>query len=113
MGLIQKLGGRKFWMALMAAAVAVFLELHSDKGLTPTMAGFLGSLVGMFSVANSLVTTKHMDATMGDVNSNPQLLEQGQALINVLGSINERVTDTQNITANTGKLVANHITKGR
>ncbi len=51
---MTSMGGRKFLISLVVLGVAVFLELHSDKGLTTTMAGFMVTLVGTFHVANSV-----------------------------------------------------------
>ncbi len=68
MDLITRLGGRKFIMALATIGSAMFLEMHSEKGLTPTMAGFLVGIVGAFSAANYATTAKHMGSKGGGGN---------------------------------------------
>lgn len=62
---LQKIGGRKFIIALFATGIATFIELKHPTGLSATMAGFLGSIVAAFSVANYAVTKKHMDSKGG------------------------------------------------
>ncbi len=49
---LTSLGGRKFLMSLVVLGVAIFLEMHSEKGLSTTMAGFMVAIVGTFHVSN-------------------------------------------------------------
>lgn len=65
MDFLQKIGGRKFLMALLTVGVAVVIELQTERGLSPTMATFLGSIVAAFSVANSAVTKMYMNSRNG------------------------------------------------
>ncbi len=65
MDFLQKIGGRKFIMALIAIGAATFIELKHPAGLSATMAGFLGSIVAAFSVANFAVTKTHMNRGQG------------------------------------------------
>lgn len=60
MDLMQKLGGRKFLLALVAIGAAMFLEIKTEKGLSTEMTGLLLGLVGAFSVANYATSAKHM-----------------------------------------------------
>lgn len=60
MDVLQKLGGRKFLMAILVTGAAMYLELHSDKGLTTTMAGFLGTMVAAFHAANYASTKEFL-----------------------------------------------------
>lgn len=62
MDFLQKIGGRKFIMALITVGVATFIELNSQNGLSATMASFLGGIVAAFSVANYAVSAKHMNS---------------------------------------------------
>jgi hypothetical protein len=68
MDILQRLGGRKFILALIAVAVGTAIELNTARGLSATMAGLLGTLVAAFSAANYAVTKKHMESRSGGKN---------------------------------------------
>lgn len=118
MDFLQKIGGRKFIMALIAVGVATFIELKTTNGLSTTMAGFLGSIVAAFSVANYAVTKKHMDSKTGgsgdgDVSKKlDQLLrandpENLSALANLLEQIGTGVNQLQESNRQIGTSVIN------
>ncbi len=70
MDTMTSMGGRKFLMSLVVLGVAIFLETHSDKGLSTTMAGFMVAIVGTFHVSNYACSTafaKSKAAGGGDV----------------------------------------------
>ncbi len=56
---LTSLGGRKFLMSLVVLGVAIFLEMHSEKGLSTTMAGFMIAIVGSFHVTNFACSTAY------------------------------------------------------
>ncbi len=62
MGLMQKLGGRKFLMALACIGVAIVMELKGPKGLSVEMAGFMTAIVGLFSAANTAATKHYLQS---------------------------------------------------
>lgn len=70
MDLMTKLGGRKFLMALAVVGAAMYLEV-TGKGLTPTMAGFLVGIVGMFSAANFASSAAFMKNKGTTTSSDP------------------------------------------
>jgi hypothetical protein len=122
MDLMQKLGGRKFLMAILSVGAAIFLELHSDKGLGPTMAGFLVSIVGLFSVANYVTTARHMDSKakgpdadgihskLDDIQAQVQTAnspEMTQTFVNLLNNINDGLAELKGATGQTGMAVLN------
>lgn len=82
MDLMQKLGGRKFLMAIIVIGAAIFLEIKSDKGLQPTMAGFLVAMVGTFSVANYASTAKFLGSRGkgGDTSVHDKLDAMAQSM---------------------------------
>jgi hypothetical protein len=59
MDMLQKLGGRKFLIALIGLGVGAYLELV--HGLSVNMASLIVGLVGAFSVTNHLTTSKYFD----------------------------------------------------
>jgi hypothetical protein len=59
MDLLQKLGGRKFLMALIGLGAGSYVEL--THGLSVNMASLIVGLVGAFSVTNHLTTSKYFD----------------------------------------------------
>lgn len=54
---LTSMGGRKFLMTLVVLGVAIFLETHSDKGLSTTMAGFMVAILGTFHASNYACST--------------------------------------------------------
>lgn len=74
-------------MAIIIIGAAMFLEMRNDKGLTPTMAGFLVAIVGTFSAANLANTAKHMETNGKNGNS---------ALHDKIDSIQETISSTYN-----------------
>lgn len=118
--LIVKLGGRKFLMALAVIGVALFLEAKTDKGLSPTMATFLGGIVAAFSAANFATTAKHMESKAGmdsalhaKVDKMGQAIERGfspeavQNLTDVLVGIQSGVEDVKKLNGEIGRAVVN------
>ncbi len=110
MGLLQKLGGRKFIMAIIAGGFASYLEVGTAKGLSPTMAGFLVALVGSFSVVNHLATKSYEESRSGsNDNSDGYVGEQieqlstllsqasnnGEVVKQYLGTLNESIAQVQ------------------
>lgn len=67
MDLLQKLGGRKFLVALAVLGIGLAVELQKSEGISPTFATFLASIVAAFSAANYAVTKQHM-STKGGAN---------------------------------------------
>lgn len=55
MGFLQKIGGRKFLMSMLTLGAAIFIELNTARGLSPTMAAFLGGLVSAFAMTNAAI----------------------------------------------------------
>lgn len=122
MDFLQKIGGRKFWMALLSVGVATFIELKTERGLSTTMAGFLGSIVAAFSMANYAATAKHMSTKPGGRNDDgisnkvDQLIEitsaanSPEAINNIatlLGNISNGVGVLTNTTGQIGSAVVN------
>lgn len=56
----EKLGGRKFLLAIIAIAVGTLIEIKGAHGLSANMAGLLAGVVGLFGAANAIVTSKAM-----------------------------------------------------
>ncbi len=122
MGLLQKIGGRKFIMALIAGGYGSFLEIYTAKGLTPTMAGFLIALVGSFSVVNHLATKSYENSRSG--NGDEGVLAQKidelsvlakasndgeavQTLLKYLSGMNESIQQVQSTAGQLGLGVVN------
>jgi hypothetical protein len=117
MDLMQRLGGRKFILALIVIAAAMAIELKTERGLSTVMAGFLGTLVATFSAANYAVTRKHMEARSGgrDMDQIATLIEnRNESDSKVVGELIEALTmlrtemlDVKAATANVGQSVVN------
>lgn len=123
MDFLQKIGGRKFWMALLATGVATYVELHSANGLSTTMAAFLGGIVAAFSAANYAATAKHMDTKTGggrgdgdvsekidrllDVTLQANSPENMNALTQLLSNITNGISELQKVSGQIGTGVLN------
>lgn len=122
MDLMQKLGGRKFLMTLIVLGVAVFLEMHSEKGLTTTMAGFMLAIVGTFSVVNFASTNtfmKNKPTATGDNSLHKKIdtlakavdtgfsPERTENLAKLLANINNGLTQVQTVAGQVAQAVVN------
>lgn len=124
MDFLQKIGGRKFWMALITVGVATYIELHSATGLGATMATFLGTIVAAFSVANYASSAKHMDSRqapnggkVADISSQIEALqaqvaqandpEQVQQLVHLLTETLNKVSEVEIVSRQMGQGVLN------
>lgn len=119
MDLLQKLGGRKFLMAFAAIGAAIYLE-QFGKGLTPTMAGFLVSMVGLFHAANFASTSSFLTNKKGadpviqdkidDLHETIKIgfaPEKTDDLRQLLVSINTGVSQAQVLSGQTAQAVLN------
>lgn len=119
MDLMQKLGGRKFLMAFAAIGAAMYIEIVG-KGLSPTMAGFLVSMVGLFHAANYastssfLVNKKGGDPAVQDkIDDLHDTIKAGFApektddLRQLLTNINTGVSQAQVLSGQTAQAVLN------
>jgi hypothetical protein len=86
MGIMQKLGGRKFLMALVVVGAGMFLEAKTDKGLSPTMAAFLASIVAAFSVANYASAAKYEDSRKGAPAVDSDLHDKVNQILQTMGN---------------------------
>jgi hypothetical protein len=124
MDFLQKIGGRKFWMANICLGVATYIELHNPTGLGATMATFLGSVLAAFSVANYASSAKHMDSRQGstggkaaDISSQLESIqsqiaqandpEKINALVNLLTDLHNKIQDVENVSRQVGSGVLN------
>lgn len=108
MNLLLKLGGRKFLLAMLTIAAAIYLEMTGHP-LSPTMAGFLASIVGLFAAANTAATKNHLQAKPDSSNQKLDDLrniierafnpEDTQNLIQLLSGLSENVNQTRNAVA--------------
>lgn len=131
MDFLQKIGGRKFWMAILVVGIATFIELKTERGMTEVMAAFLGAIVASFSAANYMATAKHMDTRSGGVRPDDSVSkidalleittkanspENMQALTDLLRNISSGVTEVKAATGQIGNAVlniGNEISKAR
>lgn len=111
MNWIQKLGGRKFILALLSAGIAVAVD-RSAGGLSNQLAGFLIALVGLFNVSNHMATKAYLASGTVDTGDVMKRLDEIKALANassdqapvqqlvqLLQGINDGITDVK--TSNT------------
>ncbi len=56
--MLDQLGGRKFLLSLIVIAAGIAVAVASPKGLTTEVTALLLGVLGVFSGANALVTSK-------------------------------------------------------
>lgn len=122
MDIMQRLGGRKFLMAIASIGVATYLEM--TKGLSVNMAGFLLGVVGAFSVMNYASTAKHMDTKSGGkagpdedlhdkIDNLSQIVNQGinpesqQVALNLFAELGKNMVELRNTTSLMGQSLVN------
>lgn len=94
MDVLQKLGGRKFIMAILAIGASMFLEMKTEKGLSTTMAGFLTAVVTTFGVANYAATKEFMKTKSKSSGSGVDVSEQ---IDNLAKKVDELTTAAMSI----------------
>jgi hypothetical protein len=123
---MTRIGGRKFLMALLVVGAAMFLEVKTANGLTPTTAGFLVAVLGAFSAANFASTAKFIDGKNNNrqpedggqvadkLNQVQGLLQQGlanpetlQTFLAVLGQMKSDIEQVREATGQIGKTMVN------
>lgn len=87
MDLLQKLGGRKFLMALIVIGTAVFMEMKSDKGLSPTMASFLITVVSAFHIANYAATANFIGSKKGASQPDPDIHKKLDSITETISGV--------------------------
>ena len=107
---MQKLGGRKFILTLIAMAIGTAIEIYTTRGISPSFAGLLAGLITAFSAANWAVSKDHFkkvsakgketdNKTLEDIKNNIQAIANSQADV-MQGIINTQQTSkaTQTLT---------------
>lgn len=61
--MFEKMGGRKFLMAVIVVTAGVVIEVYSKNGLSATMVTLLTAVYATFSTANAFVTRKFADVS--------------------------------------------------
>ena len=100
--IFDKVGGRKFVLALIAVAVGAAVDLLTERGLSQSLGMLLGGIVAAFSVTNMAVkyklgVDKTSDLVKPEEQSNQELIaamqqsnEAGQQFIQEL---NQNLTE--------------------
>lgn len=121
MDFLQRLGGRKFLMAIVIMVVGALIELKTERGLSPTYAGLLGTLFATFSAANFGVSREHLksrangdadgvsekvDRVIGLIeNSSDQ--ENVKVLVTLLQNIDRGITEVKATSLQVGQAMVN------
>lgn len=93
MDLLQRLGGRKFLMALIVLGIGTYIELTKVAGLSQNMVALMIGLVGVFSAANHMTSAAYMKTrTGGPGSAGPDLTEK----INQIHAIATNTQDPNN-----------------
>jgi len=57
--MFQRLGGRKFLLAIIVIGVGTAVEIVTERGVSANFAALLGGIVAAFSAANFAVSREH------------------------------------------------------
>ena len=109
--MLEKLGGTKFLMTLIAMGIGTAVEILKPTGLGPTFAGLLAGLVATYGVANTMITNKAL-ATMPDLGEEPVAqpeVKQESATPNLVQAdyVAQALQDLSNMQAKQGELILN------
>lgn len=128
MDMLQRLGGRKWILALVAIGVGAYIELYTQRGLSQTMAGLLAALVASFHAANHFTTQMYLKSKgssgasasdsrieamsakldkVHDVAVNAQDGEQVKQFVTLLKGIQDSLVQVQSTTGQVGQAVLN------
>lgn len=94
--LFDKIGGRKFTMALITIGIAASVDIFASNGLSVNMLGLLTAVYATFSASNTLVTRKELEARPAPeqpavVQSNDDVKALARELIPVLTNISTNI----------------------
>lgn len=98
----DKLGGRKFLMALLCMGAGVAIEIKGPSGLSANMVALLGALYATFSASNAVITRKQLDteaaatasipaAPVATLDSAPAVEAIRQELVPVLNAMGQEL----------------------
>lgn len=93
-GLLQKLGGRKFLLTLLAIAVGTAIELLTERGLTAAFAGLMGTLIAAFGLANAGIERAHVKSNEG--KKDDDALKQVRSEVSKLLSLAQEMNNEEN-----------------
>jgi hypothetical protein len=72
--IFEKLGGRKFVLALVVIVVGTLVQMFGKNGLSTEFVGLLVGITGIFGAANAAVSMKHADQTAMHTHEGPGVL---------------------------------------
>jgi hypothetical protein len=110
--MLEKLGGTKFLMTLIAMGIGTAVEILKPSGLGATFAGLLAGLVATYGVANTMITNKAL-ATMPDLGeepvAQPEVKQEAPAAPNTSQTdyVAQALQDLSNMQAKQGELILN------
>lgn len=73
--LLLALGGRKFILANISMACGMYIEIHTQRGVSPAFAGLVVAILGAFSVTNTLNTKSYLDSKPNNQSGRVDALE--------------------------------------
>ena len=88
MGIIERIGGRKFILAMIVIAVATAVEIYTVRGITTAFASLLGGLVAAFSAGNYLSKVEYRKTQEGS-ESPPQQSQSPEGITELKGEMQQ------------------------
>lgn len=112
---LQKLGGRKFLMALVCVGAGVAVDILSPNGLSAELAGLMAAIVATFSAANFAVTKQHFQSKgtdSGEDVTTPDVQASQLEMKALLADIGEAIIQTKQSVDTTKTLILGAIKAG-
>lgn len=105
--MLEKLGGTKFIMTVVAMGIGTAVEVLKPSGLGATFAGLLAGLVATYGVANTFITNKALG--LPDHGAAPEPVAEPVATLNPVQTdyIVQALNDLSGMQAKQGELILN------
>lgn len=114
---LQRLGGRKFLLALIVIGVGSAIEIYTKRGMSTAFATLLASIVAAFSASNYAVTREHFKCSAagseGSVNKDVREIkalvqtatspEAQKETIDTVQQIRYNIEEVKNLTEQMGQ----------
>lgn len=88
---LEKIGGRKFVLAILAVAVGTAVQIFSPHGVNESFVALLVGITAAFGASNAFVSSKAINASANEPTSLPEVVD--------LSPISERLDQIEALAA--------------
>lgn len=105
--MLEKLGGRKFLLALIAVVIGALVETLSKNGMSATFGSYMAGLVIAFNATNHMSNVAALNAAGSTQPGEGITAEHVEGVQVKLDAVHSAVKSVQDIAAAVGTSVAN------